>query len=507
MSIPTTSGRMLVDLAKAYALSEFYPLSHPTLNQALFAIAETLQGSGEFFSLRVGPGGVQAGGAVSPRSAHVDRLAAQLREHAVQNVVLRHDIGSESLGRLLSALALPPRVVRAAGGLAAALAAGGASRVSVDGAWVQPDAMAGANGDGGEGGDGALLSGIQLWSAHDMYEQVRDASVRVETEDTDELRCLLRDGTDSERLQVLGRLEFLAQYCITHGIMERGIGLVQDLRRDAEEMRARNPHIRSMVMLAIQRVSNRQVIEELVQRLGKARSEDERTGLRSTLLHIGADTVTPLVRELVGATDVSARRAYRDALVALDHVGVPLLEEMIGDERWFVVRNMVGILGEIRSADAVEHFRRTIEHSDARVRRETVLALSKVGGEEAVPLLAKGLNDRETALRTAAALGLGLTKLPVAVGPLLTRLPQESDAEVETEIVRALGRCGDPRAVPVLAERAAGGGFFSRVPAAIRVEAVRALGEIGGEAAHAVLQRLLRERNPEVREAALKALG
>lgn len=34
-----------------------------------------------------------------------------------------------------------------------------------------------------------------------------------------------------------------------------------------------------------------------------------------------------------------------------------------------------------------------------------------------------------------------------------------------------------------------------------------ALGETGGEAAHAVLQRLLRERNAEVRDAALKALG
>jgi HEAT repeat protein len=262
-----------------------------------------------------------------------------------------------------------------------------------------------------------------------------------------------------------------------------------------------------MVMLAVHRISARPVIEELVQRLGKARSEEERTGLRSTLLHIGADTVSALVRELVGATDVSARRAYRDALVALDHVGVPLLEDMVGDERWFVVRNMVGILGEIRSADAVEHFRRTIEHSDARVRRETVLALSKIGGEEAVPLLAKGLNDAEASLRGAAALGLGLTKLSVAVGPLLNRLPQEGDAEVEVEIVRALGRVGDPRAVPVLAERASGGGFFSRVPSSIRVEATRALGEIGGEPARAVLQRLLRERNPEVRDAAIKALG
>jgi HEAT repeat protein len=508
MSTPSTPSRQLVELAKAYALSEFYPLTHPTFTQAVLGLAQSLLAAGQHFHLRVDPmGAVLVAGGHAPRSAHVDRLAARLREHGVSTVVLRHDVGAESLGRFLSAAALPPRVARAAGGLSGALAAAGASRVQIDGAWVQPAPALAVAGAMADAAGGAGDAGIEMWSAHDMYEQVRESAVRVEHEDTEELRRLLRDGSDGERLEVLGRLEFLAQYCLNRGMLDRGIGLVQDLRRDAEELRARSPHVRSMVMLAIHRVSTRPVIEELVQRLGKARSEEERTGLRSTLLHVGADTVTPLVRELVAATDVSARRAYRDALVALDHVGVPLLEDMVGDERWFVVRNMVGILGEIRSADAIEHFRRTIEHSDARVRRETVLALSKVGGEEAVPLLAKGLNDTEAALRGAAALGLGLTKLSVAVGPLLNRLPQEGDPEVEVEILRALGRVGDPRAVPVLAERAAGGGFFTRIPSSIRLEATRALGEIGGDAARAVLQRLLRERNAEVREAALKALG
>ena len=509
MATPSPSGRLLVDLAKAYALCEFYPLTHPTLTQAVLNLSQALLTTGEYFELRLAPGGLHAAGAPAPRSTHVDRFAARLGEHGVSTVALRHDAGSESVGRFLSAVALPPRVVRAAGGLKAALEAAGATRVAVDGAWVQhAPAPVAAGAEAEEVAVGGALEdgGIQLWSAHDMYEQVRDSAVRVESEDTEELRRLLREGSDSERLTVLNRLEFLAQYCLTHGLMDRGIGLMLDLRRDAEELRGRNAATRAMVMLAIHRVASRAVIEELVLRLGKARTEEERTALRSTLLHVGADTVTPLVRELIAATDVSARRAYRDALVALDHVGVPLLEDMIGDERWFVVRNMVGILGEIRSADAVEHFRRTIEHTDARVRRETILALSRIGGEEAVPLLAKGLNDKDASLRGAAALGLGLTKLPVAVGPLLNRLPQENDAEVEVEIVRALGRVGDPRAVPVLAERASGGGFFSRIAMPVRVEAVRALGEIGGEAARAVLQRLLRDRHAEVREAAVKAL-
>ena len=502
----------LVDLAKAYSLTEFYPLTHPTLTQAIFKLGESLMLSGEPLQVRVLTNGLAVGSALGPRSAHVERLAQRLQEHGVETLVLGKDIGSESLARLLSALALPGRVVRSGGGLVAALSAAGAGRLAVNGEWVQPAPVPVAAGgldeveDGDEDADTAPAGGIELWSQHEMYEQVRLSSLRVETEDTEELRRLLRES-ESEGLEVLGRLEFLAQYCLTHGMMDRAVALVNDLRRDAEEMRGRNPAKRSMIMLAIHRLSNRALIEELAERLGKARGEEERTALRSTLQHIGADTVTSLVRALTAATDAGARRAYRDALVSLDQVGVPLMEDMVGDDRWFVVRNMVGILGDARSADAIEHFRRTIDHQDARVRRETIGALAKVGGEEAVPLLVKGLNDRDASLRGAAALGLGLTKLASGVGPLLARLPQESDPEVELEMVRAFGRIGDARAVPVLAERASGGGFFSRVPANIRLEAVRALGEIQGEAARAVLQRLLRDRNPEVRDAAAKALG
>ena len=500
---------MMVDLAKGYALSEFFPLTHPTFVEVLLKLEASLLALGDDLVLSAAPGGIAVGGeTVGRRSPHVQRLAARLVEHGVRELRLRHDVGADSLGKLLSAIALPPRVARAVGGLSAALAAAGAHRISVNGERVSA-AGTPASAPRAEPPRGAKAdaSGIDLWSTHDMYQQVQLSARRVETENLDELRAMLRRGSDSERLEALQRLEFVAQWCLQRGMVERAVAVLLDLRRDAEEMAGKNPATRGHVMLAMHRIATRPIVDDLVARLGKSRTEEERAALRSTLLHLGADVVTPLVRALVAATDLSARRAYRDALVELDRVGVPLLEDMVGDERWFVVRNMVGILGEVRSADALEHFARTVKHSDARVRRETIIALGKFGGEEAVALLAQGLNDSEAALRGTAAMGLGLTKAQTAVQPLLVRLAQETDGEAVIEIVRALGRCGDPRAVPALAERAAGGGFFSRTPTAMRVEAVRALGDIGGPAARDLLQRLLRDRTPEVRDAALKAIG
>ncbi|HEX8432764.1 MAG TPA: HEAT repeat domain-containing protein [Longimicrobium sp.] len=498
MKDQNTGSALLVDLSRGFALSEFYPHRHPTLTHGILKLEQAILGGGEDLKIDVNPGGLAlAGQALPRRSPHAERFAARLQEHGVRSVVLRHDIGSDGLGRFLAACALPVRMTRAGGGFVAVLEASGTGRVAVNGGWIKapPEEERAVRVD----------SGISLWSTHDMYEEVALSAQRVAAEDVVQLRRMLREGTDSQWLEALRRLELVAQDALHRGETERAVSLIHDLRRDAELIAGRAPATRAAVMLALHHLANAAIIEELVARLGRSRTEEERGGLRSTLLHLGAEVVTPLVRALISATDLSARRAYRDTLVALDGVGVSLLEDMVGDERWFVVRNMVGILGEIRSADALHHFARTVVHGDARVRRETILALSKLGGEESVGLLVKGLADREAGLRSAAALGLGLTKSPAAVTPLLGRLQQETDVEAVTEMIRALGRIGDPRAVPALAERAAGG-FFSRTPVVVRVEAARALGEVGGEAAREVLQRLVRDRAGEVREAAFRAL-
>jgi HEAT repeat protein len=512
MSGPRTVPAIVVDLAKGHSLSEFYPIVHPTLVTQLHRVEEALQAYGDDLAVGVAPGGLAVGGeTVARRSPHVQRLAAKLSELGVREVVFQHHVLAESLGRFLSGVALPSRVITAAGGLPAALSAAGVSRIAVDGRTITPAPMGvAATGPalpvpGAARKEKGEFDGVALWSTHDMYQQVQLSARRVETEDLVELRRMLREGADGDRVEALQRLEYVAQWCLERGMMERAIGVLRDLRRDADALARRNPATRGSIVMAMHRIANRHIIEEVVERLGKSKSEEERGELRGVLLALGAEVVTPLVRSLVGASDLSARRAYRDALVELDRVGVPLLEDMIGDERWFVVRNMVGILGEIRSADAPEHFARTIRHSDVRVRRETIIALSKFGGDEAVQQLIVGLGDAEPSLRSAAALGLGLTKAGTAVNPLIKRLGDETDQEAVIEILRALGRIGDPRAVAPLAERASGGSLFSRVPLPIRVEAIRALGDIGGEAARTVLQRLMRDRNDAVREAAIKA--
>ncbi|HEX2094631.1 MAG TPA: HEAT repeat domain-containing protein [Longimicrobiaceae bacterium] len=494
---------LIRDLGKAYCLSELYPVTHPTLEQALEKLERDLLALGGELHVDVEPTRLRVGMEwAAYRSAHVTRFAARLAEHGVHSFTFRVEgVHAVDLGRFLSAAALPVRVVQAAGGFLAALGAAGTRGILVNGISPAPrEAVAQRERQGGVKVDAAV------WSAHEVYELVRETAARAESESLDELRRQLVSAPEAERVPLMERLRQVARWMVEKGRPEEVVELVLRMRRDAEVLAQRAPAQRGQVMLAIQKVASRPVIDLLVSRLGKAREDTERAELQAALLHVGAEVVSPLVRALADASDVSARRAYRDALVALERVGIPVLRDMLGDERWFVVRNTVNILGEIRSAESLEHFAWTIQHPDARVRRETVVALTKLGGAEAVPFLVHALNDPDAGIRGSAALGLGLTHVPAAVVPLLARLGQENESEVETEIVRALGRLHDVRALPVLEERAGSGGWLSRRPVAMRVEAIRALGMLGGTRAREVLQGLAGDRAPEIRVAVQRAL-
>jgi hypothetical protein len=139
MSGPRAVSTLVVDLAKGHSLAEFYPLVHPTLVTALQRLQDALEELGDDFTLSVAPGGISVHGeTLARRSPHVQRFVAKLGEHGVRELVLRQHLTAESLGRLLSCVALPPRVVAAAGGLPAALSAAGVARVALNGSRIEP---------------------------------------------------------------------------------------------------------------------------------------------------------------------------------------------------------------------------------------------------------------------------------------------------------------------------------------------------------------------------------
>jgi HEAT repeat protein/cyclophilin family peptidyl-prolyl cis-trans isomerase len=129
-------------------------------------------------------------------------------------------------------------------------------------------------------------------------------------------------------------------------------------------------------------------------------------------------------------------------------------------------------------------------------------ALQRVEDRRAVPALLGLASDPDPYTRAFAIRGLGALEESSAAPVLLPQI-ESRDRAVAIEAIRALGRIGDPAATEPLLTLVRAPGTSPHQ----RLEAVAALGVLGGEGVYDTLLDLLGDRNPAIRAAALVALG
>ena len=247
------------------------------------------------------------------------------------------------------------------------------------------------------------------------------------------------------------------------------------------------------------------VAGRLCARMARLRDEAAREVHVRRAARLGPEMAEAVGEALAETDDRSARHLYMDVLRAMGDEGMRVVARMVEDSRWFVVRNAVLIVGESGGEESVQHLTTSLAHEDPRVRRETLVALAKIGGENAEMLVQNKLDDPEPAVREAAARAAGVLNIEKAVRPLVERLEEEPEEDVQIELMRALGRIGDPGAVPAI-EKKALGSFFSKSSTPVRVAAYRALAAIGTPHARELVEEALEDRDSAVQGAARAVL-
>jgi len=301
----------------------------------------------------------------------------------------------------------------------------------------------------------------------------------------EEASACVRDA--ARRLTLVGHVE---------PVVDAAVCLVSSSSREAPDEEA---------WTLARQLASADVTRRLAARLGAIREPGRRAELATAIGRLGPAMAEALGEALARTEDRGARFALTSALVRVGEDGADVLASLARDRRWFVVRNAVLVLGETRAQWALAHLTRTLAHPDARVRRETLMALARVGGDEAAKLVCGMVSDPDPRVRETAALASGTLRGAVAVEPLLRTLAQGDERVVEMAILRALGQLGDNRAVPAL-ERKAEGSFLSRPPTEVRIAAYRALAAIDTPGARDVLRGGLRDRDPEVRAMAVQLM-
>jgi HEAT repeat protein len=187
---------------------------------------------------------------------------------------------------------------------------------------------------------------------------------------------------------------------------------------------------------------------------------------------------------------------------------VPALVRMLGDSRWFVVRNAADLLGELKATRAEDELVKLLRHTDDRVRRSATNALLRLGTPDAVKGVYDAVHDSSPEVRMQVAAAISTRKDAKTSATLIRAVDGESDGEVQVALISALGKVATADAVTKLVKLAQpAGGLFKKKDSGVRVAAVQALGEARTPAAINALKELADDKDKDVREMVSRALA
>jgi len=318
-----------------------------------------------------------------------------------------------------------------------------------------------------------------------------------------------RRVTGERRLRVLkhheaeiGRLQDQLTAVVADAAWPEALTAAHNLFRYAARVPAAD---RRSFMIGARRFLSRPALAAFIE-LG-LRDTSEQARVVDVLRWSGLDGTDMMVEAIRASPAVGPRKFLHRALATMPdaHPAVlPLLTSSLPHE----VSHAAGILGEMARPEALAPLRAQLRHVDPQVRRAVLLALANWPPQDVADALGGALAHASAATRAAAAEAIGRVGATVLAMPLVAALGVERDTGAWKAMVRALGQlasaesCAALAAIALARRRLFGGAGYST---GRRLDAVRALATVGAPCREPALQRIAREGDEPVRQAAATA--
>jgi HEAT repeat protein len=235
------------------------------------------------------------------------------------------------------------------------------------------------------------------------------------------------------------------------------------------------------------------------------RCEDEDEGVRCAAIehipYLEDERVIPTLARALHSESARVRASAARAFAQVEGLAAStyLLAALRDSDEWvrYFAARSIGTQAKSSAVDELARLART--DSANHVRIAAMESLGQIGGSRVVAVLAPFAESDETDLARAALAGLGLTDQPDAAPILLAALRSPNPA-LRMEALRALGKLGGPSAVDGIEWVAA-----ADKDAAVVQTAIDALRNLATPEAITTLLRLT--ANPELRDASVEALA
>lgn len=266
----------------------------------------------------------------------------------------------------------------------------------------------------------------------------------------------------------------------------------------------RSPEERRTMMIAARRVFNPTVLRIMIERALRRPEEQQRAA--AILRWIGPEGLEAMIDGISETEAVGPRQFLHDALAA-EPAAFPLILPLLSNSRPHVIRHGAELLGRLGDSRAVAPLAALVDHPAERVRAAAVKALAGFDDPAAAQAIQSALSHASPDTRSEAARAAADHGRESLVGRLLLAFLREEEPPVRREFAIAAARLGAAGDMANMAlDRRSLLRWRGRTVEQ-RLDAVAGLAAAGTPESRRLLDRLVREGDTPVRDAADRALS
>jgi HEAT repeat protein len=218
-----------------------------------------------------------------------------------------------------------------------------------------------------------------------------------------------------------------------------------------------DPVFKPRMTEALKKATSRPIIVETISDMRNYRKESPEYGSAYAYLsNLEREATETLLELLAEESDRTARIFLLDLVKSLGKNQLTLLGEHLSDGRWYVVRNVVSILGESQADQALAYLHKVMNHRDVRIRQEVIKGLITIGGKKSATLLTRFLKDKDNDIQMMAIRGFSELKgidaqeATALVAFLQDRSLGKREQTLTLEAIKTLGLIGGLEAAEFL---------------------------------------------------------
>jgi hypothetical protein len=196
---------------------------------------------------------------------------------------------------------------------------------------------------------------------------------------------------------VIQQLENMLNYLLTKKDYQYATRIIHAFHLPVE------PAFKPKMMDALKKAAAKTFIIAAIDEIRK--HPNNSPGYHSIYAYLSAfelESTEVILKLLAEEKDKAARIFYLGLVKDIGKNQMALIGRHLSDVRWYFVRNIVNILGESKASQSIAFLLKAADHRNVRIRQEVIRGLVSIGGKKAAGVLAKFLKDKDDEVKIIA---------------------------------------------------------------------------------------------------------